>query len=230
MAERVSLQFSTGSQENAERFIEHYLLDALDRVPEMDACDSFTFVPGHPATGDRTAGLQVPSPDHPIYLTIRGETDEIIDAERDRWNSLVEDGVVTEWEKTKTTDRAEMVEELGEERATLLARSSNLSAQMAKLAYEEFDELGVIPAAVETYPDEESDAAPFGWWAVIHTVTVQLNYSLAEELDAYRYGIEHTLRNFAEFEGADEAETRLDDLIADLETMREAVKEGRLDS
>jgi hypothetical protein len=91
MAERVSLQFSTGSQENAKRFLEEYVLAALDRVPAMDACDSFTFCPGHPATGDRTASLQVPPPDHPIYLTIREETDEIIDAERDRWNSLAKE-------------------------------------------------------------------------------------------------------------------------------------------
>lgn len=230
MPERVSLQFSTGSQENAERFIEEYVLDALDRVPEMDACDSFTFIPGQPAIADRTTGLQIPAPDHLIYLTIRGETDEIIDAERDRWDSLVEEGVVTMWEEMTSTDQEEMVEELGEERAMLLARSSNLSAQMAKLAYEEFDELGVVPAAVETYPDTESDAAPFGWWAVLHTVTVQLNYSLAEELDAYRYGIEHALRNFAEFEGEAEAEAQLDDLKDTLEAMRDRVKEGRLDS
>lgn len=230
MPERVSLQFSTGNQENAAQFIEEYVLDALDRVPEMDACDSFTFVPGQSATGDRTTGLQIPPPDHPIYLTIRGETDEIIDAERDRWDSLVEKGVVTEWGVLKSTDREEMVEELGEERTTLLARSSNLSAQMAKLAYEECDELDIVPAAVETYPDAESDAAPFGWWAVLHTVTVQLNYSLAEELDAYRYGIEHTLRNFAESEGEAEAEARLDDLEDALEAMRDSVKEGRLDS
>jgi hypothetical protein len=169
---------------------------------------AFTFVPGQPATGDRTAGLQVSLPGHLISLTIRGETDEIIDAERDRWNSLVEKGVVTEWEETKSTDREEMVEEPGEQRATLLAHSSDLSAQMAKLACEGFDEFGTVPAAVETYPDEKSDTAPFGWWAVLHTVTVQLNYSLAEELDAYRYGIEHVLRDFVEFEGEDEAEAR----------------------
>lgn len=229
MAGRVSLQFSTGSQENAERFIDEYVLDALDRVPEMDACDLFTFVPSQPASGDRTAGLQVPPPDHPIILTIRGETDEIIDAERNRWDSLAEEGVVTEWEEKKSTDSEEMVEELGEQRATLLAHSSNLSAQMAKLAYEEFDDLGTVPAAVETYPDEKSDVAPFGWWSVLHTVTVQLNYSLVEELDAYRYGIEHVLRNVAEFEGEDEAEAQLDDLIDALEAMREEVKEGRLD-
>jgi hypothetical protein len=52
----------------------------------------------------------------------------------------------------QSIDRDEMVEELGEVRATLLARRSDLSAQMSKLAYEEFDESDIVPAAVETYP------------------------------------------------------------------------------
>jgi hypothetical protein len=61
-------------------------------------------------------------------------------------------------------------------------------------------------------------------------LTVQLNYSLAEELDAYRYGIEHPLRNVAELEGEGEAEARLDDLIGAPEAMRNSVREGRFDT
>lgn len=165
MAEAISIEFSTRSQENAERFLTEYVLEALDRVQDMEACDCFTFVPDQSATGDRTTGLQVPPPDHRIVLTIRRKTDEVIDAEQDRWNSLVEDGVVTEWEIKRSTDVDEIVDELGEKRARLLAHSSNLSAQMAKRAYKEFEEFGNVPAAVETYPDADSDEAPFGWWA-----------------------------------------------------------------
>lgn len=230
MAEGISIKFSTSSRENAEQFLTEYVLDALDRVQDMEACDCFTFVPDQSATGDRTTGLMVQPPDYPIVLTIRGETDEVIDAEQERWNSLAEEGVVTEWEVKRSTDVDEIIDELGEERARLLAHSSNLSAQMARLAYNEFEKFGKVPAAVETYPDADSDAAPFGWWAVLHSVTVQLNYSLAEELDAYRYGIEHVLRNIAEFEGEDEAEARLDDTIETLKAIRGEVKEGRLDS
>lgn len=230
MSKSVSLQFSTGSQENAERFIHEYVLDAIDRVQNMDACECFTFVPSQSATGHRTTGLQIPPPDYPIVLTIRGETDEIIDAERDLWDSLVQEGVITGWEVKRSIDIGELVDDLGEKRATLVAHTSNLSAKMASLAYQEFDELDTVPAAVETYPDEESDGAPFGWWTVLHTVTVQLNYTLAEELDAYRYGIEHTLRNIAEHEGADVAEDYHDELVLAVEAMREEVKEGRLDS
>lgn len=230
MPRRVSLQFSTAGPSDAARFIEEYVLDSLERVPTTDACDAFTFVPGQPTTGDRTEGLLVPPPDHPVYLTIRGDTDAIIAAERDRWDSYVDDGTVTGWEPIKTTDTSEMVEELGEERTALLARSSHLAARMAGLAYGEFEALPTVPAAVETYPEEASDAAPFGWWTVLHTLTVALNYSMTEELDAYRYGIEHALRNVAEYEGGAAAEARLDELIAALEGLRDEVTEGRLDT
>lgn len=230
MDRRVALQFTTASVESATRFLEEYVLDALDRVPNTDACDSFTFVPGQPVTGDRPSGPQVPPPDYPVYLTLRCDTDAVIAAERDHWEALIEEGVIEGWEEVKSTDREEIVTELGEQRAALLARSSNLSAQMAGLASRAFADLGMVPAAVETYPDEESDAAPFGWWAVLHTVTVQLIYSMDEELDAYRYGIEHALRNVAEQVGEDEAVSRLDELIAELEGVREKVGAGRLDS
>ncbi len=229
MPESVSLRFSTGSRANAERFLTEYVPNAIDRVQDMDACDCFTFVPSQPATGDRTTGLQVPPPDHTIVLTIRGDTDDIINAERDRWDTLAEEGIITEWEVKRSADVDELVDELGEKRATLVAHTSNLSARVATLAYQTFEDLGTVPGAVETYPDE-SDAAPFGWWSVLHTVTVQLNYSLAEELEAYRYGIEHALRNVAEHEGEDEAEARLDDVIETLEAMRTDIKQGRLDT
>lgn len=229
MPESVSLRFSTGSQSNAERFLTEYVLDAIGRVQDMDACDCFTFVPSQPATGDRTKGLQVPPPDQQIVLTIRGETDDVIDAERDRWNTLLEEGIITEWEVKRSADVDEVVDELGEKRATLVAHTSNLSARVARLAYEAFEDLGTVPGAVETYPDE-GDTAPFGWWSVLHTVTVQLNYSLFEEVEAYRYGIEHALRNVAEYEGAEEADARLADVIETLEGVRADIEQGRLDT
>lgn len=230
MPESVSLRFSTGSQANAERFLTEYVLDAVDRVQDMDACDCFTFVPSQPATGDRPTGLQTQSPDYTIVLTIRGETDNIIHAERDRWDRLVEDGIITEWEVKRSVDVEELVDELGQKRATLVAHTSNLSARVATLAYEAFEDLDTTPGAVDTYPNEESDAAPFGWWSVLHNVTVQLNYSMVEEVEAYRYGLEHALRNIAEHEGDDEAEARLDDVIETLEAMRTDIKGDRLDT
>lgn len=56
---------------------------------------------------------------------------------------------------------------------------------------------------------------------------MQLNYDLDEELETYPYGIEHTLRNFGEYKGEDAVDERVDELITDLERMREEAKEGR---
>ena len=243
MATRVVLAVETDGPTAASRFIHEYVLDAVDRVGGMDACDSFNFVPSQPVEGDRTAGIQVPPPGHEVYLTIRGDTEEIIAAEREHWDGLVDEGVIADWEVQTETDREELVAELGEERTALLAAQSDLSARMAALAYETYAEVGTVPAPVETFPkvgsgddepdetgDDEREAAPFGWWGVLHTVTVQLNYGLEEELEAYTYCIEHGLRNLAEFEGPEAATERLDELVTDLEGKREAIAEGRHDT
>jgi predicted DNA-binding protein (UPF0278 family) len=58
----------------------------------------------------------------------------------------------------------------------------------------------------------------------------QMNYDLEDELDVYVYGIEHTLRNYAEFDSPERAEEVLDDVVERLEDKREAVRDGRLDS
>lgn len=234
MPRRVALAFETVSPADASRFLDEYVLDAVERIRGLDACDSITFVPGQPLDGDRTAGLQVPPPDHAVYLTIRGETDAIVDRERDRWEDLVDAGVITNWTVQKSTERSEMVDRLGEERTSFLAAQSDLAARMAAVAFEDFVDRGRVPAAIETFSEERAengtDAAPFGWWMLLHTLTVQLNYSIEEELDAYTYCIEHALRNIAEFEGPEAAAERLDEVCVTLRAKSDEVQTGRLDA
>lgn len=218
MSQWFMIQFTTETPDAAEQFIHDYVLDAIDRVSELEACETISFAPSmNPETGDRSA----------VIFGGTGDPDEVINYEGERWDSHVEDGVITQWEQTMLWDEDEMSEMLGEKGAALSLHLSELSAKMAKLAFEKFDELDTVPAAVDTHPDENPVAGPSGWWQVLHTTTVQLNYSLDDELDAYRYGIEHTLRNFAEYEGAAAAEKRVDELLVELERMREEVKEGR---
>lgn len=140
MARHVALRFLTGDTKDTRRFLE-YVLDALERGSRFDTRDSFTFVPEQATSGDRTTGFQVPPTRPKELLTIRGDVDEVTEAGREHWDSLVDD-IVEEWETMKPTARSEMHAELGEEGARLLARRSELSAQMATLAYEAFDDLG----------------------------------------------------------------------------------------
>lgn len=220
MSKFLNVRFFTDGPDAATTFVEEYVLDATDRLSDSDVCESFMFAPApNPETGDRSV----------VNLTLEGDVDELLDSEQTRWEALVEDGPVTDWKVRGVMDHEHMAERLGEGGAALKSRLNRLSVEMAKLAYEEFDDFGRFPDAVETFPDEDRTLdVPMGWWVVLHHVTVQLDYSLDEELDAFVYGIEHTLRNVAEFEGAEEADARLDELLDTLEGKRSELRNGRL--
>lgn len=211
--------FETDSPADAKQFVHEYVLDALGRVRALDACDAVSFAfARHPETGERRG----------VVFTVYGDVETIAEQERPQWEQYQETGLVTDWEREMEDDYEGMVETLGEGPAELHPELSDLTGEMAELALERFDDLGYTPAAVDTYPEADCDAGPIGWWNVLHSLTLQLNYSYREEIDAYTYGIEHTLRNIAEHEDPETAEETLDELIAEIEGMREEVTDGRL--
>lgn len=199
-----------------EPFVREYLLDALDRIEGYDEAEHVSFAPGRdPETGDRSV----------VVLQVRGEPESVLEREESRLAAHRESGLVEDWEQSMATTTEE-IEAMQGPRTTALAQTmAGLSAEMARLAYETFDE---FPEAVDTVPDEDAPE-PVGWWVLVHTLTVQANYSLQEELRTYEFGIEHTLRNIAEYEGEAAADDRLDALLASLEETRDRVKEGRND-
>lgn len=218
MSQWVGFRFSAPDPEQAEQFVEEYVLDAIDRLSDHDACESVSFAfATNPETGDRSV----------VTLAILGDLEKLRDQEASRWDEAVAEGPITDWEQMMAMDRAEMETILGERNASLFLTLAQLSAEMAAQTYEIFADIDRRPGAVETYPDEESQPGPIGWWVLLHTMTVQLNYSLEEELDAYLQGIDHTLRNFAEREDAATIDEQIDDIVAELEANREAVKNGR---
>lgn len=221
MNEWFGIQFYTESQDAMEQFIHEYVLDAIERLSELDFCESISFAPApHPDTGARTV----------VNLGGKADVEALIEHERDRWETFVDEGLVTDWEHSMSWSQREREQLVGKQASVLSGHLAQLSAEISKLAYDRFEEIDTFPEAVETFPEEESQTGPTGWWGVLHNTTVQLNYNLDEELAAYRYGIEHTLRNFAEYEGTDAAEERLDELIEDFEELQNEVTEGRLET
>ncbi|GAA1346002.1 hypothetical protein GCM10009647_090540 [Streptomyces sanglieri] len=219
MAAWNAFRFTTSAREDAEEFVAEYVLDALERIETLDSCESATFAYGfHPETGERSV----------VTVAFLGDADPVLEAEKSNWQEYEADGRLVEWEQVMVMEKAEMESIMGKHTASLWPQLAALSADMAQVAHDRFEPLDRKPAAVDTYPDDDSDIGPIGWWAVLHTVTVQLNYTLDEEMDAYLYGIEHTLRNIAEFQGEETADARLDEIEDELERMRDDVKEGRL--
>lgn len=218
MATWNSFQFTTSSPEDAQQFVTDYLLDATARIADLDGCETPGFAYGrHPETGERSV----------ISMTVIGDADKVIESEKSRWHRYQEEGLLDDWEKQMTMEQAEVESINGEKATSLVPQINSLTTEMARTAYEHFDPLETKPAAVDTFPDEDAEAGPVGWWTVLHILTVQLNYTLDEELDAYLRGIEHTLRNFAEYEGGEAVDERLDTIREELDRMQDEVKEGR---
>ena len=220
MSEWFGLRFLASDEKNAETFIREYCLDAIGRYPSRDSCENIQFAYGsNPDHGDTTI-LDA------VALSGMGDVEAIVQEEREVWEAYVEDGVLMDWYyETKSAQETEQMSgELGSE---LLSQLGQLSSEMAVLAYEEFDQHESLPHPVDTYPDEKSMAGPVGWWAVLHLLTNQMGYTINEELDAFMYGIEHTLRNIVEYRSQEEATQRIDQCIVELEAMKEITKEGR---
>lgn len=60
-----------------------------------------------------------------------------------------------------------------------------------------------------------------------HIGFASLDYSAAEEIQMHKARIEEDLKLIAESEGEDAVDKHLDTLLADLEDMREDLKQGR---
>lgn len=205
-------------EESARQVVHEYVLDAIERLPETDACTGVSFAfDDHPETGASSV----------VALVLEGDADAIVANERDRWDSLTERGSIENWERAAVFDRDEITE-VTEEYLEFAATISQLSARMTKVPYETLD---TRPDPVDEVSERGSeDEPPIGWWSLLHRLTNQQNYSLEEELRVYEYGIEHALRNIAEYEGAETAAEHLDSHLESLESKRDDLLEGRLDS
>jgi hypothetical protein len=206
-------RFEVGETEAVEEFIRKYVLGAIERVADYESSERVSFAPA--GTNGRDS----------VVFVVWGDPETVMEKERSHIEPHLESGLLDDWALAQEWSAEEFESMMGEQTAALNNRIGELSAEMAKLAYEEFDS---FPAAVDTYPDEDAGAGPIGWWGVLHNLTVQVNYDLDEELDAYRYGIEHTLRNFGEYHGEDAVDQRIDELKQALEDMRDEAKSGRL--
>lgn len=218
MSTRTRVRIETEDNDAVETLLREYAADAVHRLDDDPACERFSFVVmGHP---------EKPLDRRYVGLLFEGDVESVVDQERERWAALAEnDGPVVDWERVETIEDEGEESPLEDREVALAARLNDVETRISAMLLEEFEEL---PAPVDTYP--EASPYPVGFWGVPHTVMHQVNYDLEDELEVYLYGIEHTLRNFAEHDSPERADDVLDDLIQRLEAKREPVKDGRLDS
>lgn len=173
------IQFHTASPDDERRLLETYLLDAVERLRDRTDCEHVVFIrAGHDPNVD--GGL--------ILLDIYGDHESIVAAESPRWNELVADGRVTEWDHPEYEFVDNIVDHYGEDSAR---RHEQLRAAATAMAPAMFDELDDQPAPVSC--GSEAPEHPVGWHRVLHILSNHWGYEIEAELDAHSQSVATTL-------------------------------------
>ncbi|WP_435347843.1 hypothetical protein [Haloarchaeobius sp. HRN-SO-5] len=207
MADHARIEFSLPSRDTEERFVREYAVDTVERLHDDPACEKFVYIRAGEADQFDGGG---------IVVDIHGDAETVVDGERERWDALVEDGLVTDWEHADVALVERLTDYYGADGAELAEHLRYVATRMSTAAVEELD--GQV-APEDAYPDEGE--GPVGWWNVLHILSNQQGYTGEEELDSVMRIVENGLVNYAAAHGEAAANEKVDELIADLEATRE---------
>lgn len=202
--ERIS--FVTTGHESDERLIREYVVPAMDRLETIDGCTGVRF---------SRFGQDTRYEKSEVVLGIYGEYEAVVDAERERWDELVEEGFVESWSR-KGTPFANKPEDIRE----TLGEAYVLGSQMAAEYYETFDER---PGLVAETTDDAGRR--YGLWSAFHVLANNIGYDPAEEVDAYEILLRDRLVALTELRGHDFVRDRIDELRSELDELEETVDE-----
>lgn len=202
-SDHLRVYFETADVAGQDAFVEDYVLDAARRLPETDACDEFIFIrAGHDPNAD--GGL--------IVVDAYGDVDAILDAERETWEGLIEDGPLTDWTRPDHEVVGKLVEAFGEAGWWHGERLRSLASRMTAATWDELDE---PPAPADAYPDEGGE--PVGWYRVLHLLSNQWGYDVDAEMDAYTQALRMGTTIIGKNRGMDAAESFVADVEAELQ-------------
>lgn len=192
--DHVRVHFTTDSLADQEWFVEGYVCDAVQRLPDTDACEEFVFIQADGAE-DVDGGR--------VIVDVYGDAEAVLDSERETWDDLVDDGPLTGWERPDYDTVGKLTEIYGEEGVVYHERLRYAASAMSRVGFDVLDER---PPPVDAFPEVDTD--PVGWHRVLHLLSNQQGYEIAEELDAYVENVEMCLRILAQHEGPDAAGER----------------------
>lgn len=202
--ERVSLV--TDGHEADEQLIREYVVPSLDRLEAIDGCEGVRFT--RFGTDPRWEKSEV-------KLGIYGDYEAVIDAERDRWDELVSEGLIESWSRD-----GEPFSDFPEEIRRLSARNYILASRMAT---EYFDECDERPGLVEEVSDDQGRS--WGLWPTIHVLLNQMGYSADTEVEAYMLLLRDRLTALTELQSHDDAREMIGDFREQLDELEEKIDE-----
>jgi hypothetical protein len=204
-------------------FLREYLPAAWDRFDEHDAVEAVHFWRfGNAVDHDPPAELAegVVLDDGGVILVVTGDPDPTpaVEAERDRWQRLREDGLldswtVEPWDGPHSNAREKIVDNLGSVGGDRSFRLRQVAAGTTVELLREFEtDLPAVADATEDNPTGVGD------WVLIHYLMKQNGHDWYDEIDACRKAIENRAWSLAAFydhaTARDAVETAIDELRA----------------
>ena len=202
--ERIS--FVTTGHEADEQLIREYIVPSMDRLETIDGCNGVRF---------SRFGQDTRYEKSEVILGIYGGHEAVVESERERWDELVEEGVIESWSR-KGTPFANQPEDVKE----ILGEAYVLGSHMPAEYYQTFDER---PRLV----DETTDDAgrQYGLWSAFHVLANNIGYDPVEEVDAYEILLRDRLVALTELRGHDFVRDQIDELRSKLDGLEQTVDE-----
>jgi hypothetical protein len=198
------IAFVTDGHAADERLLREYIVPAMDRLEAIEGCDGVRFARfGQDPRYDRSE----------VRLGIYGDYERVIDAERERWDDLVAEGLIESWSRAGPpfADQPAAVQ-------ATLRDAYVLGSHMAAAYYDAFEER---PGLVAETTDEAGRR--YGLWSAVHVLINNIGYDPAEEVDAYELLLRDRLVALTELRGHAFVRDRIDDLRAELDALEETV-------
>lgn len=206
MASVERISFVTSGHDADERLIREYVVPALDHLESISGCTGVRF---------SRFGMDPRYDQSEVKLGIYGDSEAVIESERDRWDELVEQGLIESWSRDGVpfSDQPDEVQEF-------LGRAYILGSHMAREYYEAFDDR---PGFVEEVTD--GSGRRYGLWAAFHVLANDIGYDAEEEVDAHELLLRDRIIALTELRGHDFARNRIDDLRSELDDLEATVND-----
>lgn len=219
--------FDLPDTESEVAFLQEYMVPAWERFEASDAFESGWFWRAGNFARHDLAELSREEHDlerlEPGMITfiVNGDPEKVVEPEREYWREFEADGLLEGWE-TRSFDptyrnaREKMHEKYGPEGGDRVYVLRRLAADLTVELLAAFDE--PLPAVGEPTDD---NPVPVGFWAMTHFLMKPQGYDWYQEVGACSKSIQNRLVSLATFTSDEEARETLDEVIGDLEQLRE---------
>jgi hypothetical protein len=212
MSDRKVVIFETSDVGTEEQLIREYVVPAVPRLEDREDVQWLMF---------NRYGHDPSVKGGEVIFYIFGDVEAVATDEREHWDGLVTDGFAEEW----WTDDTEVSIADFDERELLRHRMRATASRMALYFFEEFDK---FPDSTDEFHNGENFG--IGWWMCLHHLINQLGYQRRngeEEIDLLFEDLRNRLYGIATGVSTDHAETKIAELITELESVPPALRDFR---